>query len=110
MTDYNTLSDFEINKRVAILLNHECFEFERVFDTSRVLGFDDEFSILVDADYCNNPADAWPVIEQVWDKLHEPVYDSENKYADCVWNAYQSAYLCGPIKAAIICYLKMNEA
>lgn len=70
--DYSQLSDFEINKRVAIATGQN-IKFIFLDDD------DNEIGVLVgrkgcrekkDFDPCNNAADAWPIIESNFIALH----------------------------------------
>lgn len=93
MTDYNTLSDFEINKRVAHLT-----------------GWDTNYWHNL-PDYCNNPADAWPVIfENKINIMHGWVGNG--------WGAADSVSIAGeaievrhanPLRASMIVFLMMKE-
>lgn len=51
MKDYSAMSDFEINKKVALKLG---MDWSGVTEENRFF--------YQTADYCNNPADAWPII------------------------------------------------
>ena len=51
MKDYSAMSDFEINKEVALKLG---VEWSAVTDGNRL--------VYHTNDFCNNPADAWPII------------------------------------------------
>lgn len=65
--DYSQLSDFEINKRVAIATGHKKFNGLGWQGTQE----DSCSAVIVRGptkigafDPCNNPADAWPIIEK----------------------------------------------
>jgi hypothetical protein len=69
MTDYSKMSDFEINKAVAEELFKERLSLivkRDVPSRPAVTVFADigngEIVSITCADYCNNPADAWPII------------------------------------------------
>lgn len=69
--DYSSLSDFEVNSAVHNALMDEPYKLEFLGnDKIRwVRGNTDVTTVRVDynkntfRDYCNNPADAWPIIE-----------------------------------------------
>lgn len=115
-TDYSKMSDFEINKLVAIATGHKQLgslgwrglkdgEFNEVMVRGplKIGGFDP----------CNNPADAWPIIvqngisvecitvnrhEKMWRALFKPAYvrhKQNNK---------------NPLRAAMIVFLMMRES
>lgn len=58
--DYSQLSDFEINKRVAVALGHSIDE--EKYGNASVGAFHSDGVVYKSHDYCNNPADAWPII------------------------------------------------
>lgn len=70
--DYSQLSDFEINKRVALAIGAKVTDSYRVGDERETIYYslgEDEFcvkrgygSFVSQFDPCNNPADAWPII------------------------------------------------
>ena len=111
--NYEEMSDFEINSEVA---KHKFEVFSACHDGSRVNGNvrvnGDEF------DPCNNPSDAWPII---WSNGISIVNDETCKFATI--NAQEScepmgsdafevaiAGKVGPMRAAMICFLKMKDA
>ena len=95
-TDYSKMSDFEINCRVH----------SEVMEISGLDSFKSK-------DYCNNPADAWPIIiqngisvecitvnrhEKMWRALFKPAHvrhKQNNK---------------NPLRAAMIVFLMMQES
>lgn len=96
MTDYSKMSDFEINKRVFKLMM-----------TGR--DWDRQGKGLFD--YCNNPADAWPII--VANEIGVVPSKSSNTYA---WDL-SGGMLKGikhvddnPLRAAMIVFLMMKDA
>ena len=62
MTDYSELHDQQINMMVCKELGLE------MSGHARIMALDDATILLADnktlVDYCNNPADAWPIIEK----------------------------------------------
>ncbi|MGU0055483.1 phage protein NinX family protein [Enterobacter hormaechei] len=63
--DYSKLSDFEINRAVAIAIGFhpdECDIAKRGSPSVGVEWNEDTGLPIRVFDYCNNPADAWPII------------------------------------------------
>ncbi|EMO4163774.1 DUF2591 family protein [Morganella morganii] len=102
MNKYRDKSDYEINKAVAVSLSAE-FQ----FDDIREKLYTDIFR-NTEIDYCNNPADAMPIIIEngislisdwneigVWGATYQPWYTSENK---------------NPLRAAMEVFLMMKDA
>lgn len=106
MTNYNELSDFEINKRVAEMMGHKQFEGAVTKRKGQ------QWVRLVpykNYDPCNNPADAWPIIVEskisVW---------SQGSNSDLWCAFYQNeeslkSVSAKPLRAAMIVFLMMNE-
>jgi len=102
--NYEQMSDFETNEAVAqalgMITDGTCGESEQGVPCG-LTGAGD----LECRDYCNNPSDAWPIIESIWDDLmstdvnHNTEWDQEIKTDD----------RSNPLRAAMIVYLKMKE-
>lgn len=66
--DYSKLSDFEINKRVAEVIYKDrnglfvARNLPSKEGVTIVAEVNSEYICIAAADYCNNPADAWPII------------------------------------------------
>lgn len=124
--DYSQLSDFEINKRVAIALNIDMHFFisesEDSFDSEVLpseMGPIWQTSAHMVLQYspsngncfnpCNNPADAWQIIES----NRIGVMPSEMKSKE-LWMSTSGkgsyAYHKNPLRAAMIVFLKMQDA
>lgn len=101
MTDYSKLSDFDINAAVSMALRSQ--------------SANPESKYVVINDYCNNPADAWPII--LGNKI------SIVKDMKGLWWADANAYWIdglewqidgepdeNPLRAAMIAFLKMQDA
>lgn len=117
MTDYSKMSDFEINKLVAIQLGMKPF-----CETTGWQGLTSEpyVDVIVRGagrmgafNPCNNPSDTWPIIlnnriSMVWDCAE----DSSTEW----WNAVAQfdecsiQYQSNPLRAAMIVYLMMKES
>lgn len=116
-TDYSKLSDFEINKLVAIATGHKQLgslgwrglkdgEFNEVMVRGplKIGGFDP----------CNNPADAWPIIDEnnitiINDNpsLRFAVSEVAAYFngSNHIWSAHENG-----LRAAMIVFLKMQES
>lgn len=121
--DYSQLSDFEINKRVAIATGQN-IKFIFLDDD------DNEIGVLVgrkgcrekkDFDPCNNPADAWPVIDDSnialipsegfgWVAVSDLTLNGKSSYIDeRLGDCFQHED-CSGLRAAMIVYLMMQDA
>lgn len=116
--NYEDMDNFEINKLVfkaiypgmALDINPaRNIESELVGVGETVRGlfkreFVTEFKYF---DYCNNPSDAWPIIELIWEELMQAddYYQAHTK-----WDAYCTDHNVGKLRAAMICFLKMKDA
>ncbi|WP_444859210.1 phage protein NinX family protein [Serratia sp. (in: enterobacteria)] len=118
MTDYSKINDFEINKAVAEQLYKDkpsLIVQRDVPSRPAVTVFcdigDGEIVSILCADYCNNPADAWPII--VANEIGVVPSKSSNTYA---WDL-SGGMLKGikhvddnPLRAAMIVFLMMKDA
>ncbi|EAC1725715.1 DUF2591 domain-containing protein [Salmonella enterica] len=106
--DYSQLSDFEINKRVAIATGHKKFNGLGWQGTQE----DSCSAVIVRGptkigafDPCNNPADAWPIIEKYrisfLDQLTEWCVDAKG---------VSPIFDIRPLRAAMIVFLLMQDA
>lgn len=64
MKDYSKMSDFEINKAVALSLGIEVVEWNGKIFGCVERNIDNVTSVIGVIDYCNNPSDAWLVISE----------------------------------------------
>ncbi len=116
--DYESMSDFDVNKAVAEALGYKTFPrfsyygefmenhpnsvwFQRPHQQHRE-----------HKDYCNNPSDAWPVI------VENKISMSWSGSYWCVLPPFSFNHVCGmqtldgedgPLRCAMIVYLKMME-
>lgn len=114
MNKYRYKSDFEINKAVAVSLSAE-FQFD---DISEKL-YTDIFR-NAEIDYCNNPADAMPIIiENRITVAHDILNDEWCAHVgsvmdECDWDYVKEpkiyAHSDNYYRAAMICFLMMKEA
>ncbi len=116
--DYSTMSDFEINKLVSISLGYSIGG-EKYGKSSVGLFYIDGI-VYKSHDYCNNPADAWQIINE--NKISTMWMTSEKEW--CAWangdleegtwdweNVPDYYFNCeSQLRAAMIVFLMMQEA
>jgi len=113
MTDFSKLSDQEINLLIAEILNPDSTVIESKSRPPSACITGHLPTLWVD--YCNNPADAWPIIVSSGISLV--------KYGHGMWLASSDAYWVdgvewqidgephqNPLRAAMIIFLKMQDA
>lgn len=118
MKDYSKMSDFELNVQVA---EKECVNWYCSASNSPSGGWEycsvDELMLKDDAplkDYCNNPSDAWPLIESnliclVADVFCEP-QDGGKWIAQPAYGwQHERVRNDNPLRAAMIMYLMMKD-
>lgn len=109
MTDYSSLSDFEINKAVADYLGYQGRTKKQTTGHASVLISDGMGGFL--RNYCNNPEHAWPIITE-----NHIVIAPYRHTLPCAWPAGQGVVSkfysedANPLRAAMICYLMMKDA
>lgn len=112
MKDYSAMSDFEINKEVAYLniggdwllepSDERKFTFYNLEVQTR--------NTVELPDYCNNPADAWPII--VESGIGVMPFKSDHARAWDLSRGLVGDRIChhaNPLRAAMIVYLQMND-
>lgn len=107
MKDCGKMSDFEINKAVALGLGVEVLEWNGKIFGGIERSIDNVTSVIGVIDYCNNPSDAWPII----DSERIGVYPSEGPEF-MPWIAAKNAISVtdkNPLRAAMIVYLMMKD-
>lgn len=119
MKDYSKMSDFEINKWIAIELSPNGYiginestrsDSEVVVTTENGEGCTKNSYV----DYCNNPSDAWPLIESnliclMADVFCEP-QDGGKWIAQPAYGwQHERVRNDNPLRAAMIVYLMMKE-
>lgn len=95
MKNYSEMSDFEINKLVAIYLG--------VKPRKTISFICQEKDIY--PDYCNNPSDAWPIIVEnkiCINNFCKFGWCSDSEHGDYVYHD-------NPLRAAMIVYLMMKD-
>lgn len=98
MTDYSKMSDIEINNLV----------FDAIQESPPALLWGKSRRYL---DFCNNPADAWPIIvenkisiQAMGDDDVRGLWHSESRYPN---NCY--CFSNNPLRAAMIVFIMMKE-
>lgn len=115
--DYSQLSDFEINRMVGDVIFKglwACKPETSGNDTSKWYygNADATFEPLNPLpDYCNNPADAWPIIVENKIGLTPPMHDEnwEAMTFDKFGYVNKNEYTVNPLRAAMIVFLLMKE-
>ncbi|MGP1101992.1 phage protein NinX family protein [Serratia sp. CY68630] len=99
MTDYSKMSDFEINKAVAEITGDSKPKVEE-WGISRIT-----------PDYCDNPAYAWPIIEQNYISLTFDgiSWDASSSLKEITYNAWKT-HPYQPLRLAMIVFLMMKDA
>ncbi len=121
--DYSEMSDFEINSAVHNALMDEPFKLDFLGnDKIRwVRGSTDVTTDRVDykkntlRDYCNNPADAWPIIADrkiclAFDVFAEPQDGGAWVASPAYGYEVERVRHDNPLRAAMVVYLMMQEA
>jgi len=115
--NYNELTDFEINKLVAEKLGGTDCEQMHGSRSDYVLFKEDlPYYSIKEADYCNNPSDAWPIILENRIEIHPREIIMIGGEME-VWGARQGfddsweslVVNENPLRAAMICFLMMGD-
>ena len=98
MKDYASMSNFEINKEVSMALLDKPAN-----PSARYVAI---------GDYCNNPADAWPIIESSYISIQFYQGNWMASVNPSQESGYRSACFIGknPLKAAMVVFLMMKES
>lgn len=114
MKDYRKMSDFEIDKAVALSLGVEVVEWNGKIFGGVERKIDNVTSVIGVIDYCNNPSDAWPLIESnliclMADVFCEP-QDGGKWIAQPAYGwQHEMVRNDNPLRAAMIVYLMMKD-
>ena len=110
MKDYSELHDQQINTLVCQALELKMSSY------ARIMTLDDATVLLADnqtlVDYCNNPADAWPIIVDNHITIkpvkrvrnYNEYYDSWEASGVCAFEEHDN-----PLRAAMIVFLVMQD-
>ncbi|ELE9726637.1 DUF2591 family protein [Enterobacter kobei] len=105
--DYSQLHDAQINMMVCKALGLELSSYARILrqDDATILLSDNETLV----DYCNNPADAWPIIDKYRISIINLGEDEwgARGVADC---KSKRAIHENSLRAAMIVFLMMQDA
>lgn len=105
--NYEEMSDFEINKQVAINRGGYQGHVEHMQHGVKESDRASHGLLFTERDYCNNPSDAWPII--LVNRIN--VYASEGP--DFMpWMAGCGGFMVSnknPLRAAMIVFLMMQE-
>jgi hypothetical protein len=104
--DYSKLNDFDINRLIAIYEGVRGFHCENVGGGSAL-----KFSNWKELDYCNNPADAWPIITSNRIAL-SPLFGGEWRASvddECGFISYTCSTE-NPLRAAMTVFLMAQES
>lgn len=106
--DYSKLSDFEINKRVADIAMNGTWHVKPSHpdnDTGGWIYGSNGIQTYDLPDYCNNPSDAWPIIEKYrisfLDQLTEWCVDAKG---------VSPVFEANPLRGAMIVFLMMQDS
>lgn len=120
--DYESLSDFEVNKAVAEALGVLKYDVDLVGCGDSIQLFHFDKSVFID--YCNNPSDAWPVIVgnriaiipiEIIGTVQYRYMASADSYFGTMCNGALTFHCKNdslddnPLRAAMIVFLKMSE-
>lgn len=123
MTDYSKLSDFEINCEVLAVFSPDIKHMSLSGDNSCFYDCGptgDGWNQIDIPDFCNNPADAWPII--VENKISVMWMTAEKEW--CAWSHgdleegtwhwenVPDYYFCceSQLRAAMVCFLMAQES
>ncbi|OBU11741.1 phage protein NinX family protein [Morganella psychrotolerans] len=102
MNKYRDKSDFEVNKAVAVSLSAE-FQFDDICEKL----YTDIFR-NTEINYCNNPADAMPIV--IENKICLTVGDSDDIWVADTTRSSESSFNENPYRAAMEVFLMMKDA
>ena len=106
MKDYSKMSDFEINKAVALSLGIEVVEWNGKIFGGVERKIDNVTSVIGVIDYCNNPSDAMPIL--IESKISLTWVNGECR-ASSVLCGYHEFSCSNAMRAAMIVYLMMKD-
>lgn len=103
--NYEKLSDFEINKAVAINRGGYQGHVEHMEHGVKESNRDSHGIFYFERDYCNNPSDAWPIIKS--NHINIGWAGDEEWFARTVHTA--KVFDANPLRAAMIVYLMIKD-
>lgn len=108
--DYSKMSDFEINKRVADIAMNGTWHVKPSHpnnDTGGWLYGPNGIQTYDLPDYCNNPADAWPIIVENGIGIRK---QSNSLWCVSRQGGMYPQYNENPLRAAMMVFLRMQES
>ncbi|AUR82023.1 NinX [Vibrio phage 1.017.O._10N.286.55.C11] len=124
--NYEDMSDFEINTKVALIKYQGLIQLESEGDGVFVSRVDDKYDFvnIVHSNFnpCNNPSDAWLIIVENAISIQPVHYVAAGGYYKLSEIKYWTAWATNrqsvdsftedknPLRAAMICFLKMKDA
>lgn len=113
---YEDMTDFEINKAVCatkgVKVDDE--QYEGLCDRDeRIVLCRDELGMSIGVDYCNDPADAWPIIELIFRAGVTLMINDSGVTTSNLGEKYGGKSIdvnCKPLRAAMIVYLETKAA
>ena len=111
MKDYASMSDFEINRRVADIAMNGTWHASPSHPGNSSGGWlygSNGIQTYPLPDYCNNPADAWPIITSSMISIR-PVGDDGQLWEASVMGGMKADYDKNPLRAAMVVFLMMKE-
>lgn len=112
MKDYASMSDFEINKSVADIAMNGTWHVKPSHpdnDTGGWLYGSNGIQTCELPDYCNNPADAWPIITASMISIR-PVGNNGQLWEASGMDGMKADYDKNPLRAAMVVFLMMKES
>lgn len=121
MTDYSKLSDFEINKAVAISIGFPCYYGNGSYTnnlglTGAIVKGENNSGLFMVGEFnpCKNPVDAWLIIFENKIMLSPFCANDEWKAQihlgkEDIFDNYVSAWHKNPLRAAMIVFLMMQD-
>lgn len=106
--DYSQLHDAQINMMVCKALGHELSSYARIImqDDATILLSDNKTLV----DYCNNPADAWPIITEHKISIYAAILgDSRGEWGAEASFTEHYHFHNKPLRAAMVVFLMMQE-
>ena len=112
--NYEEMSDFEINKQVAINRGGYQGHVEHMQHGVKESDRASHGLLFTERDYCGNPSDAWPVILANRIMLNPYCADELWKAEvpcgfDGFFKTYATCYHHNPLRAAMVVFLMMQE-
>ena len=109
MKNYEAMSDFEINKQVAINRGGYQGHVEHMQHGVKESDRASHGLLFTERDYCNNPSDAWPIILDSKITVRPWNHDEWQSFTMDGYDYDFMAWHENPLRAAMISFLMMGE-